>query len=94
MSIERQKYAKDDLVALRQLKDGQVAEIVEIILLQPCALSVGTIVQRVDKHIFALGRGAPDFHPDYFAYPQNRDSNYCLVHILPNGTKLIVENNE
>lgn len=91
MSVSLAEKKVDRSISIMDMKDGQIAEIVNWIYDE----YPGYIVQRFGDGLVRIGHKRGDSWPNIFINLKDKEQiNKCRVKILPNGTLLKVENNE
>ena len=78
---------KSNVVALSEMKDGDVAEVIKWI---DDGVPQGTVVQRYGKAIVLIGVQENRCYPVMFDAVRSVSSGEYLVTILPKGTKIIL----
>lgn len=78
---------KGNAVALVEMKDGDVAEVVKW---RNDSVPQGTVVQRYGKAIILLGEPECHCYPVIFDAEKSVSSGEYIVSILPKGTKIIL----
>ena len=78
---------KGNVVALSEMKDGDVAEVVKW---RNNSVPQGTVVQRYGKAIVLIGVQEDRCYPTIFEAVVSVSSGEYLVSILPKGTKIIL----
>lgn len=78
---------KSNVVALSEMKDGDVAEVVKW---RNNYVLKGALVQRYGKAIILIGEPECQCYPTIFDAVRSVSSGEYLVSIIPKGTKIIL----